>query len=286
MRTALALVLVSTLVTLAGCGSSGPVAEPTVAGPSSASPGSQSGSPGLVDVGGRSLFLDCRGRGSPTVVLEAGLTGDHRTWEDVVPAVRPQTRVCSYDRANVGSSDHAAKPRTGRDLVDDLHTLMAAAGEKPPFVLVGFSFGGLVTQLYAASYPEDVAGMVLVDSNHPDEVQEFESHLTRSQIVEDRASVAGNSEGVDVFASFDEVRAAGGLPDLPLVVVTAGLSDGWPPGWNPRLFDRLRRTQQADLASMVPDGKQVFARHSHHDVPAQQPQLVAQAISTVISKAR
>ncbi|MBA2769748.1 MAG: alpha/beta fold hydrolase [Sporichthyaceae bacterium] len=83
------------------------------------------------------MFLDCRGSGSPTVVLEAGLTGDLRTWERVVPDVKKQTRVCAYDRANIGRSEPAPTPRTAADLVQDLDTLLKAAGEKPPYVLVG-----------------------------------------------------------------------------------------------------------------------------------------------------
>ena len=284
MIRSLVIVLMS-LVAMSGCaGSSAPEAKP--AGASSTSSDQHTTTSGLVNIGGRSLFLDCRGTGGPTVVLEAGLTGDHHTWESVVPAVRSHTRVCSYDRANVGSSDPVHHPRTVQDMVVDLRALMKAAGEKPPFVLVGFSFGGLVTQLYAASNPEDVVGMVLVDSNHPDEEQQFESHLTRSQIAADRASVAENSEGVDIPTSFVQVRAAPDLPEVPLVVVSAGHSDGWPPGWNPRLFDRLHSEQQADLASMVADGQQVIAKHSHHNVPVEQPQVVIDAINTVVSKAR
>ncbi|HEV8054336.1 MAG TPA: alpha/beta hydrolase, partial [Candidatus Limnocylindrales bacterium] len=135
-----------------------------------------------VDIGGRSLYLECHGEGTPTVILEAGLTGDHRTWERVVPALSEDTRVCSYDRANIRPSDPAPKPRTTLDMVEDLDALLAAASVEPPYVLVGFSFGGLVTQQYAATNPDDVAGIVLVESNHPEEAQQFEEHLTPEQI--------------------------------------------------------------------------------------------------------
>jgi len=132
--------------------------------------------------------------------------------------------------------------------------LLMAAHEDPPYVLVGFSFGGLVTQLYASSHSAEIAGMVLVDSNHPDEVEKFATELTAAQIEEDHEFVNSNEEGVDVFASFKEVQGAPPLPDLPLVVVTAGISEGWPPGWDAKVFDRLRAEQQADLARLVPGG--------------------------------
>ena len=268
--------LASLVIVLAGCGGSStltPDESPT------------SRVQGMVDIGDRSLLLRCRGSGGPTVVLEAGLADDLSTWDAVQAPVSARTRVCAYNRANIGVSDAAPKPRTTTDMVDDLEHLLAAADEPPPYVLVGFSFGGLVMQQFAASHPDDVAGVVLVESNHPDEQRQFESHLTRRQIQEDRAEVAGNPEGAEVFSSFDEVRSAGPLPDVPLVVVTAGVPEEWPPGWNPRVFNRLRSRQQADLATLVPGGRQMFARQSGHRVPDEQPEVVVRAVDDVLDRA-
>jgi pimeloyl-ACP methyl ester carboxylesterase len=202
-----------------------------------------------------------------------------------MPAVQKETRVCAYDRANVGKSGPAPRPRTAADVVQDLHSLLAASGENPPYVLTGFSFGGLTMQLFAAEHPDDVAGLVLVESNHPDEVKQFEAHLTAEQIAEDRQAVSQNPEGIDVFTSVDQVAAKQKLPSVPLVVVTAGKSDGWPPDWDAELFDRLRAEQQADLATRVPGGRQVVAKESGHEVPVQQPQIIVDAISMVLDNA-
>jgi hypothetical protein len=90
---------------------------------------------------------------------------------------------------------------------------------------------------------------------------------------------------VDVLKSFDEVRAAGRLPAVPLVVVTAGAPVEWPPGWNPKVFNRLRSRQQADLATLVPGGRQIFARQSGHRVPDEQPEVVVRAITDVLARA-
>ena len=266
----------SLVVVLAACG-----------GSSTSTPGDSPSArlQGMVDIGDRSLLLRCRGSGGPTVVLEAGLADDLSTWDAVQAPVSARTRVCAYNRANIGVSDAAPKPRTTTDMVDDLEHLLAAADERPPYVLVGFSFGGLVVQQFAATHADDVAGLVLVESNHPDEERQFESHLTRRQIREDRAEVAGNPEGADVFSSFDEVRSAGPLPDVPLVVVTAGVPEEWPPGWNPRVFNRLRSRQQADLATLVPGGRQMFARQSGHRVPDEQPEVVVRALDDVVDRA-
>ena len=168
--------------------------------------------------------MDCCGDGRRTVVREAGFAGDHKTRDAVAPRVREELRVGSYDDANTGRrSDRASTPRTAREIVADLHTTPRAAGEEPPFLLVGFSFGGLTKRLYAGVYRQDVAGVVLVESNHLDEAEEFETHLAQDQIKEDLDSQR-QSRGRDVFRSFEQVQGADVFPDVPSVVVTAGIS--------------------------------------------------------------
>jgi pimeloyl-ACP methyl ester carboxylesterase len=233
----------------------------------------------------RSLYIECRGRGAPTVVLEAGLTGDLHEWDAVAPNMSRQTRVCRYDRANIGKSDATTSWRTAEDVVSDLHAALLAEGEHPPFVLVGFSFGGLFTQLYAATYPDAVAGVVLIESNHPDESDQFYAHLSRAQIAADRKYADQNSEGIKIFKSLRQTQTAiSDFPDVPLVVVTAGHSDSdaWPPDWNPRLFDRLRAEQQKDLTTLSSTGSQIVATHSGHDVPNEQPAIVIRAVKQVL----
>lgn len=117
----------------------------------------------LVDVGGRRLNILCMGAGSPTVILEAGLVADSNSWRLVQPAISRRTRVCSYDRAGLGFSDPAGPPRDAAAIVRDLHALLRNAHIAPPYVLVGWSSGGLYTRLYQYHYPNEVTGLVEVD---------------------------------------------------------------------------------------------------------------------------
>lgn len=120
----------------------------------------------LVDVGGHRMYVQCTGSGSPTVVLASGLGERSPSWAWIAPAVAKTTRVCVYDRAGQGWSEDAA-PQDGVQLATDLHTLLARAGETGPYVLAGHSVGGVYALTFAARYPAEVAGMVLVDSATP-----------------------------------------------------------------------------------------------------------------------
>jgi pimeloyl-ACP methyl ester carboxylesterase len=118
----------------------------------------------LIDVGGYSLHLNCTGSGSPTVVLEpgGGEMSSNMGW--ITPAVARHTRVCVYDRAGRGWSETADTPEDGARIATDLHTLLHRGGVPGPYVLAGHSFGGLYVRIFAAHYPDEVAGLVLVDS--------------------------------------------------------------------------------------------------------------------------
>lgn len=117
----------------------------------------------LVDVGGYRLHLYCSGEGSPGVVLDAGLGDACLVWRTVQDQVAAFQRVCSYDRAGYGWSDPGPKPRTYQQAAEELHTLLRNAGEISPFVLVGHSAGCNTIRLYASAYPEEVAGLVLIE---------------------------------------------------------------------------------------------------------------------------
>ena len=119
----------------------------------------------LYDVGGHRLHLDCAGSGGPTVVLTSGLGAFSANWARIAPTVAGATRVCTYDRAGQGWSEDAPSRQDGG--AADVHTLLSRAGEDGPYVLVGHSIGGDYAMTYAVRYPEQVAGMVLLDATDP-----------------------------------------------------------------------------------------------------------------------
>ena len=134
----------------------------------------------LVDVGGYKLNIDCTGKGSPTVVLESGVEVPAEGWRLVHPGIASFTRVCSYDRAGYGWSDPGPMPRKLSKIVAELHTLLQNAEEKPPYVLVGHSFGKGSVLLYNKLYPNEVAGMVLAEGG-PDKLTLPASIMALSQ---------------------------------------------------------------------------------------------------------
>jgi pimeloyl-ACP methyl ester carboxylesterase len=231
--------VLATVLALVGAFAVGPAPEVTAAHaatPAAASPVAAGDFAGLVDIGGRSLYLECRGQGSPTVILEAGLNSRSDIWSRdyhepegqrtmVLPGVAGFTRVCAYDRpGTIGEvtpdldpggpqflpsrSDLVSQPRTARDMIADLHALLDAAAVPGPYVLVGHSAGGLVVRLYASTYPDEVVGMVLVDATHEDVWLRFMEVLTPAQWSEFEALTVVNQELQEAYPEAERLWTA------------------------------------------------------------------------------
>lgn len=155
----------------------------------------------MVDVGGYRLHLHCAGQGSPTVVLDIGSGGMSSYWVWVQPEVAKTTRVCAYDRAGRAWSEASGKPQTLEGTARDLHTLLTNANVPGPFVLVGHSIAGLYAREFQAFYPDEVAGIVLVDASHPQQLDRFPEYT------------AGNQSGLNL-ATLAALLARVGVPRL------------------------------------------------------------------------
>jgi pimeloyl-ACP methyl ester carboxylesterase len=254
-----------------------------------------------VDVDGRRIGLTCEGSGSPTVVLIGGmLSPADRVWPETVDALNSLTRVCVFDRAGQGASDPVSRaPQTVADIVADLGAALAAAGEAGPFVPVGFSLGGLVAQLFASTYPDQLAGLVLVEGAPPgwNVVDLTLSPLTEAEREGLRELVAGRepanpSSPVETLISEGQVLAAPPPPPVPTVMIVAGnidwmLTEGeerdvtWGDLGTPGLVLLLQSGQARDLGARI-----VIAEESGHLVPFDQPDVMIAAIKDVVEAVR
>jgi pimeloyl-ACP methyl ester carboxylesterase len=234
-------------------------------------------SAGRVDVGGYELDYACQGAGRPTVVLEAGYgTGGTSAFFDLVPLLAASMRVCTYDRAGTGTSDPrpaSLEPVTGRTYARELHRLLVAIDEPPPYVMVGHSFGGLLVRTFAASYPREVSGMVLIDASSEPEIPIYQRMHAGAWI--DRTS------RVDIDAIVNQLRTAPSLGSMPLVVITAGiLEDEWL-----KRVPREEARAQARLATLSTDAQHILAVGSGHFIQDENPVLVIAAIREVVEAA-
>jgi pimeloyl-ACP methyl ester carboxylesterase len=176
----------------------------------------------MVDVGGYGLHINCTGQGSPTVILDAGSGLFSAQWVRVQRQVSDTTHVCAYDRAGMGWSEMGPDPRDAQQITSELHTLLSKAGIEGPYVLVGHSFGGMYMQTYAARYPEEVAGVALVDSStDPDQFSQRPEAQDSNEPQKQESSVGSQLVrlGVSLPARFGVVRLLSKLdpasPELP-----------------------------------------------------------------------
>jgi pimeloyl-ACP methyl ester carboxylesterase len=163
------------------------------------------------------LNLDCSGQGSPTVIFDTGLGVPAAGWKFVQPEVAKFARVCSYDRAGYGWSTRGPMPRTSGEIVKELHALLAASGEKGPYVLVAHSFGGFNVRVYTKEYPADVAGLVLVDTSHEDQESRMPGSL-QAFMKNQSAQLEFQRKVAPILIFFGVARLTAGeegLPNLP-----------------------------------------------------------------------
>src|SRR5918994_808884 len=277
---------------------------------------------GLVDVGGRSLYLECHGTGSPTVVLVAGYRSSARYWTDdllhpddprqmVLPVVAEFTRVCAYDRpgtyASIGDEDFISRsdpidqPRTTPEVVAELHALLQAVQIPGPYFLAAPSLGGFFARLYAATYPDEVVGIVLVDayselleSVMPPERWHALVRLNQGMGADDVVPIPGYGDletigfGAD-NAVMREAVAKSPLRPMPLATLAHGKPFALPEdaqGFTAAEFEGYVRAESEAKTALVPDARFTVASESGHDIHQDQPELVTEAIRQVVAGVR
>jgi len=270
-------------------------------------------SPGqLVDIGAYRLHLHCEGKGAK-VVLDYGHQGSYTDWYRVQPQLAEFARVCVYDRGGYGWSDASPKSRVPSVMAEELHAVLQSAGETPPYILVGHSFGGLNSLMFAQRFPHDVAGVVLVDASLPEMMSAGRwQHVARIRLMEMavafglarwRGWCGGNApkeirglkqaitcrsalyetyrrEWTSFPQSAAEIRAITGIGSIPLVVIARDpqveRSGARESQWN--------RLQQ-ERTGLSGNFEFVVAKGSRHDVPVSRPDVIAAAVRKIVAQA-
>jgi pimeloyl-ACP methyl ester carboxylesterase len=246
----------------------------------------------MIDIGGFQLCIRCVGQGTPTVIFEAGLGGGLADWITTQDRVAAFTCACAYDRAGVGNSDRSTEPRTSQQMVTELHMLLRNAHIEGPYVLVGHSLGGLNVQLFAMRYPDQVAGLVLIDPSFADMLERFDAILPDEWKPLWDSQFESDAEGMtkqDFVTSCTQVSAAGLLPDIPLVVLSAGQPVQLPPEFSafPAAESvRVTQTGHAALVNATTRGQQRIVPEASHASLAFQTDLIVNTIRQVVESAR
>ncbi len=255
----------------------------------------------LIDIGTHKLYLTCQGSGRPVVVIDTAFGDTYLNWSSIIREISQSTRVCTYDRAGYGQSEPGPLPRNSQREAEELHTLLQNAGIRSPFLLVGHSLGGLNLQIFTANYPDQVAGLVLVDppplgwfseGAFPQLTQLLE-HETASlwQAVEaartaDDPEQVSQADYIEALASEQEQMLMSSGPQaaaidtfeaLPLVVIAATEP-------NPQFGDQAAAFQEfwikqnEALLSKSSNSKFVLAEGSSHMINRDAPELIIDAI--------
>ena len=251
----------------------------------------------FVELGEYRLRLMKAGQGSPMVILEAGAGDASTTWQRIFQAVAQFTQAMTYDRAGLGQSDVAPRPRTAWQLTDDLQKLLQLAQLEGPYVLVGHSLGALISRLYTQRYPQNVAGLVLIDGPHPEQGRRFADALTaigyqQHELVRPILEMATgvppkiHPEGLDFASSLVQIDPTHHFDALPLMVMTSGkpIAEEMPnlPQAAALIFDRAWGEMQSDLATLSTRGMCITAKHSGHYIHWDEPDLVVEVIHQMV----
>jgi pimeloyl-ACP methyl ester carboxylesterase len=248
----------------------------------------------VIEVAGRGVYLDCRGSGSPTVVLEAGFGSGAGSWGHVLDATAAVTRTCAWDRPGIGRSE-ARGLHSGAETASDLRAALGAAGESGPYVVVAHSLGGVYARLFAAAGPvpgatpgdrDAVLGFVMIDAYEPDLGMDVDAALgpeVREAIrrsIDDTGAMIQGGEALDWAATMAELAPLGPV-ELPALVLSIdpALRYGEPdPDRLAALLDAWHRA----VAARYPNGDLEIVPNTGHLIHLERPNLVIERIREVV----
>lgn len=221
--------------------------------------------------------LEGESNGKPTVIMDAGYGDFSNLWDSIIGDISILTNVLIYDRAGLGKSETSSNPRTSREMVKELNELLIEAKIKPPYILVGHSFGGVNMRMFATEYQNEVCGLVLVDSTPegyrerflPTMSQDFQQAYKKQFVYE------GNYD--EFMESLKQLKETRLKLNIPLIVVSAGKKAHYS-----KESQELWNEMQRDILEISSVGKLVIAENSAHYIQYDEPEVVVSAIKKLI----
>ncbi|WP_249312923.1 alpha/beta fold hydrolase [Lederbergia citrea] len=216
---------------------------------------------------------------NPTIVFESGFGWNLNNWLPIKDEVSTFANLFMYDRDGIGKSDRSEKPKHSLQIVENLRCLLKKANIKAPYILVGHSFGGIIIRLYAGKYPEEVAGVILIDSSHEDQNIKMVPFWDK-ELQEDYFKGFSLESSLSTFEeSLEQVRSVNSLGTIPLTVLTGGSQ----PHHTPESWVYWT-TFQKELVNMSLNSKHIIVENAGHAIHIDNPNAVVEAIREMVMK--
>ena len=263
----------------------------------------------FINIGFQTMYVDCLGENKPTIIVDVGIAASSASWYKIAKELSKNTRICLYDRAGYGWSDSGRGERTTATIVHELKLLVKRAEIPGPYIIVGHSFGGFTARYFAAKFPENVTGLVLVDSSHPEQIYRLSAldNLGKKPLITGRKSIAPenfsefekkwyflNSSRKATFAQMAElkyfkqsayqVKHSGPLKDIPIAVLSRGISQL--PELNGVSLENEWQDMQKDLLNLSKNSWHSIIVNSGHNIHEEAPAKIIENILEVIEKSR
>lgn len=271
----------------------------------------------LIDIGTHRLHIHCKGTGSPTIIIDSGLGSFSLEWKNIQDTLSNHVTTCIYDRAGYGWSEVGPLPRTTNQIANELQLLIDGKQLQAPFILVGHSFGGYNMRYFASKYQDTVAGLVLIDSSHPEQFDRMDlkpfvvkkpkypnsvrftisrpvmhanypeevKNLAYAMLTRQKSQLTRMNELENFELSAQQVANADPFPDVPLVVVSRG-KRVWPENERGDKMEAAWEEMQSELSYLSDISIQVIANKSGHSIHLDQPLLASSAILNAVGAAR
>lgn len=263
----------------------------------------------FINIGFQTMYVDCLGENKPTIIVDVGIAASSASWYKIAKELSKNTRICLYDRAGYGWSDSGRGERTTATIVHELKLLVKRAEIPGPYIIVGHSFGGFTARYFAAKFPEDVAGLVLVDSSHPEQIYRLSAldNQGKKPLITGRDANAPadfseferkwyflNSSRKATFAQMAElkyfkqsayqVKHSGPLKDIPIAVLSRGIAQL--PELNGVSLENEWLDMQKDLLNLSKNSWHSIIHNSGHNIYEEAPAKIIENILEVIEKSR